>query len=169
MGSGQRDNKMGNDRKENDEHISVRRWVTLIKKTRVREDDWRKKVFNGKSITWGNKAGYTAIRCVLARTSLMLTDGPTDGPTDGRTDRPSYRDARTHLKIIPILSKPLFNNRYCFIPYTTFYALYPRGQGYLVITCRSPVAFIPFEFRITHYIEFRSSRGLKLTFSISSV
>ena len=34
------------------------------------------------------------------------TDGPTDlrtygrtyGPTDGRTDRPSYRDARTHLK-----------------------------------------------------------------------
>ena len=27
------------------------------------------------------------------------TDGPTDGPTDGRTDRPSYRDARTHLKM----------------------------------------------------------------------
>ena len=27
------------------------------------------------------------------------TDGPTDGRTDGRTDRPSYRDARTHLKI----------------------------------------------------------------------
>ena len=27
------------------------------------------------------------------------TDGPTDGPTNGRTDRPSYRDARTHLKI----------------------------------------------------------------------
>ena len=30
------------------------------------------------------------------------TDGPTDGPTDrrtdGRTDKPSYRDARTHLK-----------------------------------------------------------------------
>ena len=24
--------------------------------------------------------------------------GRTDGPTDGRTDRPSYRDARTHLK-----------------------------------------------------------------------
>ena len=23
----------------------------------------------------------------------------TDGRTDGRTDRPSYRDARTHLKI----------------------------------------------------------------------
>ena len=34
--------------------------------------------------------------------SLMLTDGPTDGRTDGhtdiQTDRPSYRDARTHLK-----------------------------------------------------------------------
>ena len=29
----------------------------------------------------------------------LRTDGPTDGRTDGRTDRPSYRDARTHLKI----------------------------------------------------------------------
>ena len=28
----------------------------------------------------------------------LRTDGPTDGRTDGRTDRPSYRDARTHLK-----------------------------------------------------------------------
>ena len=28
------------------------------------------------------------------------TDGPTDGQTNGRTDIPSYRDARTHLKII---------------------------------------------------------------------
>ena len=27
------------------------------------------------------------------------TDRPTDGLTDGRTDAPSYRDARTHLKI----------------------------------------------------------------------
>ena len=27
------------------------------------------------------------------------TDGPTDGPTDRRTDAPSYRDARTHLKV----------------------------------------------------------------------
>ena len=26
-------------------------------------------------------------------------DPRTDGPTDGRTDRPSYRDARTHLKM----------------------------------------------------------------------
>ena len=26
------------------------------------------------------------------------TDRPTDRRTDGRTDRPSYRDARTHLK-----------------------------------------------------------------------
>ena len=30
--------------------------------------------------------------------SLMVTDGHTDGRTDIRTDRPSYRDARTHLK-----------------------------------------------------------------------
>ena len=27
--------------------------------------------------------------------------GPTDGPTDGRTDKASYRDAWTHLKILP--------------------------------------------------------------------
>ena len=26
------------------------------------------------------------------------TDQQTDGRTDGRTDKPSYRDARTHLK-----------------------------------------------------------------------
>ena len=30
-----------------------------------------------------------------------ITDQPTDGPTDGRTDRLSYRDARTHLKMVP--------------------------------------------------------------------
>ena len=29
----------------------------------------------------------------------LRTDGRADGPTDRRTDRPSYRDARTHLKI----------------------------------------------------------------------
>ena len=37
----------------------------------------------------------------------MVTDGPKDGPTDEPTDRPtdttSYRDARTHLKIINYL------------------------------------------------------------------
>ena len=33
------------------------------------------------------------------------TDGPTDRPTDRRTDRPSYRDARTHLKIATCKSR----------------------------------------------------------------
>ena len=28
------------------------------------------------------------------------TDGPTDGPTDERPDTPSYRDVRTHLKMM---------------------------------------------------------------------
>ena len=28
------------------------------------------------------------------------TDGRTDGRTEGRKDRPSYRDARTHLKMM---------------------------------------------------------------------
>ena len=31
-----------------------------------------------------------------------VPDGTTDGPTDQRTDRPSYRDARTHLKSLLI-------------------------------------------------------------------
>ena len=55
-----------------------------------------------------NKPGRV-IRCVsqaeivvFGDFSFMLTDGHTDGRTDtrtyGRTDRPSYRDARTHLK-----------------------------------------------------------------------
>ena len=35
------------------------------------------------------------------------TDGPTDGRTDGRTDTPSYRDARTHLKIFCDTSSPI--------------------------------------------------------------
>ena len=29
---------------------------------------------------------------------LHRRNGPTDRRTDGRTDKPSYRDARTHLK-----------------------------------------------------------------------
>ena len=45
-----------------------------------------------------NEAGYTAIRCVLPRRFFLNANGPTHGRTDGRTDRPSYRDARTHLK-----------------------------------------------------------------------
>ena len=32
--------------------------------------------------------------------NALRTHRPTDGRTDGRTDRPSYRDARTHLKIL---------------------------------------------------------------------
>ena len=31
---------------------------------------------------------------------LALFNSITDGPTDGRTDTPSYRDARTHLKMV---------------------------------------------------------------------
>ena len=62
-----------------------------------------------------NKAGYMAIRCVLVLIVVLVkngtfalfqlvcdgqTNGRTDGRMDGRTDRPSYRDARTHLKRI---------------------------------------------------------------------
>ena len=47
----------------------------------------------------GNKMRLVEI-VVFGGFSLMLTDGHTDGRTHGRTDRPSYRDARTHLKIL---------------------------------------------------------------------
>ena len=54
-------------------------------------------------IAYTNKAGYTAIRCVLAGTdssfgqksallhgfNSCVMDGPTDGRTDGRTDGPT--------------------------------------------------------------------------------
>ena len=36
--------------------------------------------------------------CVTDRPTDGRTDGPTVGPTDRRSDKPSYRDARTHLK-----------------------------------------------------------------------
>ena len=38
----------------------------------------------------------------LKKTRYGRTDGRTDRRTDGRTDRPSYRDARTHLKRLRI-------------------------------------------------------------------
>ena len=37
--------------------------------------------------------------------TALPTDGPTNRRTDGRTDRPSYRDARTHLKSVFMLNK----------------------------------------------------------------
>ena len=35
---------------------------------------------------------------------LKKRDQPTDGPMDGRKDTPSYRDARTHLKMENLVS-----------------------------------------------------------------
>ena len=37
---------------------------------------------------------------VKKRERDQRTDRPTDRPTNGWTDTPSYRDARTHLKIV---------------------------------------------------------------------
>ena len=45
----------------------------------------------------GRKCAFSHFSTRWLRTDRR-TDGPTDGRTDGRTDRPSYRDARTHLK-----------------------------------------------------------------------
>ena len=45
-----------------------------------------------------NKAEYSALDASRRRLREGVTDLWTDGPTDGQTDRPSYRDARTHLK-----------------------------------------------------------------------
>ena len=44
-------------------------------------------------------------------TGYCWTDGPMDQLTNEQTDRPSYRDARTHLKIDFIGKYPL--NTYC--------------------------------------------------------
>ena len=40
--------------------------------------------------------------------SLMVTDGRTNGHTDGRMDRPSYRDARAHLKMLNKIGIPCY-------------------------------------------------------------
>ena len=42
-----------------------------------------------------------------------VTDRRTDRPTDGRTDKPSYRDARTHLKRISSKQIQEKNQRFC--------------------------------------------------------
>ena len=56
-----------------------------------------------------NKARYTATSCGRVGRGgnarfltfrLVSTDRPTDRPMDGWTDRPSYRDARTQLKML---------------------------------------------------------------------
>ena len=39
-----------------------------------------------------------SLKSLVLKILVMVTDGHTDGRTDIRTDRPSYRDARTHLK-----------------------------------------------------------------------
>ena len=44
----------------------------------------------------------------FSRKHHIQTDGRTDRRTDGRTDTPSYRDARTHLKIkLPLPNRKL--------------------------------------------------------------
>ena len=54
---------------------------------------------------WGWFVSGITLYCRLF-TKALRTDGQTDGPTeqqqptDGRTDTASYRDARTHLKMM---------------------------------------------------------------------
>ena len=52
----------------------------------------------GRGMSW-NDLCFQNVRfsCFLKRRK-----GRTYGPTDLRTDRPSYRDARTHLKMVKI-------------------------------------------------------------------
>ena len=60
-------------------------------------------------VVGGIDGPYEAFGCVIFCFLVKFTDGKelvkdrrtdrrTDGPTNERTDRPSYRDARTHLK-----------------------------------------------------------------------
>jgi len=46
-----------------------------------------------------NSVHFSEIQLVGDGPTDGRTDGRTEGRTDGRTDTPSYRDARTHLKI----------------------------------------------------------------------
>ena len=50
-------------------------------------------------------SGALSIEKGRFRRFLTRRSGPTDRRTDGRTDRPSYRDARTHLKMSEIARK----------------------------------------------------------------
>ena len=54
-------------------------------------------VSDHKEGSWG--CSIMHYLCVFCHKKSRGTDGPTDRRTDGPTDRPSYRDARTHLKI----------------------------------------------------------------------
>ena len=47
----------------------------------------------------GSRRTATPYSLVFGGFWFRVTALRTDGRTDGRTDRPSYRDARTHLKI----------------------------------------------------------------------
>ena len=50
-----------------------------------------------------------------------LRTGVTDTRTDGRTDRPSYRDARTHLKIAVALSNLFYADLSNVTPHNKLY------------------------------------------------
>ena len=59
--------------------------------------DWKtSRTEFGQQMRSGDLAAYLSLSRLL--TNRQLTDRPTDGPTDRRMDKPSYRDARTHLK-----------------------------------------------------------------------
>ena len=64
---------------------------------------------NAKKTSKG--AVYTAFVAPSRLKNESVTNGPTDGrtngPTDQRTDKASYRDARTHLKM---MKKPLLHH-----------------------------------------------------------
>ena len=42
--------------------------------------------------------GHAVLRSTTISPKMKRRNGPTERRSDGRTDRPSYRDARTHLK-----------------------------------------------------------------------
>ena len=81
------------------------------------------------------------------------TNRRTDRRTDGRTDRPSYRDARTHLKscmnfIDFALKQPnCTNESFCFYPIFSLYSLF-----FLFLTLffyfflYSPFSFLPISY-----------------------
>ena len=59
-----------------------------------------KKEENSKKIVDQYEIAMFSSNYGLSRQFCLSANGHTDGRTDGRTDGPSYRDARTHLKMM---------------------------------------------------------------------
>ena len=70
---------------------------------------------------------------------LQKRDIRTDGPTDRRTDRPSFRDARTYLKSLNLLTRSfVYMHRAVAILSTSFSQFHFKSDSQLATNVRVP-------------------------------